>query len=101
MMATFPRRIGKSPFKCRLLTKSEEMMAPIPQESKRMLALLLIGIFLFGVWLAPWRTEAEPPPLDLSRPDPSGKPRIRVGQDRSVMEQPVRDHALDELLKRD
>ena len=69
-------------------------------KSKMRMGLLLGCAVLMAVMFLRGRGEPSHPPLDTSPPDPNGSPRPRVGQVRSVIEQPKRDKSLDELLKR-
>jgi hypothetical protein len=76
-------------------------MLELLMKSKLRVALLVGCAALLAMELLRGGGEPPLPPLDTSPPDPNGPPRIRIGQARSVMEQPKRDKSLDGLLKRD
>jgi len=70
-------------------------------KSKLRIGALAGCLVLIAVVSLRGASEQPRPPLDTSQPDPDGTPRMRIGQSSNVMEQPVRDASLDELLRRD
>jgi hypothetical protein len=100
MTAIFPRKTGKSTLFKRLFKKRESSILGHFGEPGVRIVFVLSCVVLSAFLLVRGRAESQRPPLDTSTPDPKGVPRMLIGRTRRVMEQPVRDNSLNELLKR-
>ena len=70
-------------------------------KSKPGMALLASCVGLIIFMSLPRAAKTHQPLLGAAAPDPNGTPVPVVGRSSRLLDQPVRDNSLDELLKRD